>query len=492
MLLTFLNHQWTGFWRSRGKAGTVAAQLVMGFFILYIIGVAVLVGYSMEGLIEQFLPGKNVFEVFNGLILYYFALDFLMRIQLQELPTLSVVPYLHLNIPKRKLVSFLNISALFSAFNILPILLFFPFCIIQISGTFGSFASIMYLVTIFALMIFNNYAALYFKRLSIANLWIVIAGGSFIAAAGLLEYFKVYSITSLSNVIFRAIALQPATGFLFVVLAVAMFAINSRYLRNNLYMEELKSGETKKSSTDYPFLDRFGDAGTLAALEIKLILRNKRSRSTAFKGLIFLFYGLLMYKQKSIDENAFGLILFAALFMTGNLILVYGQFMFGWQSAEFDGLLANKVDIRTFIKAKFLLLTLSSTALTLVVSCYGFMSWKLVAIQLAAYLYNIGVGAVVVLYFATRNDKAIDLSKGANFNWQGVSATTMLLVLPMLLVPYLIYLPLSLLLHPYWGIAGLAIFGISGILSRNFWVSFLVDEFNKRKYTIAAGFREKS
>lgn len=492
MLLTFLSHQWTGFWRSRGKGGTIAAQLVMGFLILYIIGVAILVGYSMNSLIEHFLPGKDIIEVFNGVILYYFAIDFLMRIQLQELPTLAVVPYLHLNIPKRKLVSFLNIRALFSAFNILPLLLFFPFCIIEIGLSFGSSASMMYIVTIFALMVFNNYAALYFKRLSIVNIWVVIVGGAFLATIGLLEYFKVYSITSLSNIVFQRIALQPATGFLFVALAIAMFIVNARYLRNNLYIEELKSGETKKSSTDYPFLDRFGDAGTLAALEIKLILRNKRSRSTAFKGLIFLFYGFLMYKQSSIDKNEFGLILFAALFMTGNLILVYGQFMFGWQSAEFDGLLANKVEIKTFFKAKFLLLTLSATALTLIVSLYGLISWKLVAIELAAYLYNVGVGTVVVLYFATRNAKSIDLSKGSNFNWQGVSATTMLLVLPTLLVPYIIYFPLSFFFHPYWGIAGLAIVGLAGILSRNFWLGFLVNEFNKRKYTIAAGFREKS
>lgn len=256
-------------------------------------------------------------------------------------------------------------------------------------------------------------------------------------------------------------------------------------------MEELQSGEKKKSSTDYPFLDRFGDAGTLVAVEIKLILRNKRPRATVAKGLVFLCYGFLLYKQKAIEQNNFGPMLIAAVLMTGNTVLVYGQFMFGWQSAEFDGLLANKMDVKTFFKAKFLLLTLAATLLTIIVSFYGLMSWKILVMQIATYLYNIGASTIIVLYFATRNYKYIDLSKKASFNWQGVSAATMIMTLPLLLTPFLIYYGLSYF-NPYWGIAGLAITGLLGLLTRSFWTNFLVAEFNKRKHTIAAGFRERS
>ena len=132
-------------------------------------------------------------------------------------------------------------------------------------------------------------------------------------------------------------------------------------------MEELSTGEKRKSATDYPFLDRFGEVGTLAAMEIKLILRNKRSKSTVSKGPFFVFYGFLFYRPELLEKDQFGMMLFAAIFMTGNMIMLYGQFMFGWQSAEFDGLLANKTNIKTFLKSKFLLFTLSSTVLMIVV-----------------------------------------------------------------------------------------------------------------------------
>ena len=492
MLLTFLSHQWTGFWRSKSKSGTIAAQLVMGFLVLYLIVVSIFVGYNMRNIIEKMLPEQDVMVVFNGMILYYYAMEFLVRMQIQELPTLAIVPYLHLNIPKQKLVNFLNISALFSPFNILPVFIFFPFIIMNIHQDYGPFACFMYLLAILSLTVFNNYAALYFKRVSTGNMKIVLAGLLVLVIIGGMEYFKIFSIAAISNVVFHTIAGYPAAGITFILLGSAMFMINARFLKRNLYVEELKAGAEKKSSTDYPFLDRFGAAGTLAALEIKLILRNKRPRATVSKGLIFIFYGLLFYKKHAPGEDQFGMMLFAAEFMTGNMILLYGQFMFGWQSAEFDGLLANKTDIRTFFKAKLLLMTFASSVLTLVTSLYGLISWKLLLVQFAAYFYNIGIAAIIVLYFATRNYKYIDLKKSASFNWQGVGASSMLMSLPILLIPYVIYLPVSALANSYWGLAAIALSGIASLFARKLWLDKLVSAFNTRKYKIAAGFREQS
>jgi hypothetical protein len=491
MLNTFLSHQWTGFWRSRGKGTNIAVQIFMGLIILYLILCALGIGFFMDKMIASIFPNRNVFEVFNGFILYYFALEFLSRLQLQELPTLAIVPYLHLNIPKRKLVNFLNIRALFTPFNIIPLFLFAPFCIIRISTQYGAFAASMYLVAIFSLAIFNNYLALYVKRLSIANMRFVVVGILILATLGLLEYFKVFSIAALSNVVFQHIAATPSLALVFTALAALVFFINANFLRKNLYTEELSVGEKKKSSTDYPFLDRFGEVGTLAALEIKLILRNKRSKSTVSKGLIFIFYGFLFYKHSLIEKNQFGMMLFAALFMTGNMVLLYGQFMFGWQSAEFDGILTNKVSIRNFIKAKLLLFNLSATVLTLVVSLYGIISWKILVVQFAAYFYSLGIAPILVLYMATRNYKAIDLSKGSSFNFQGVGATSMLMGLPIFLIPYLFYLPGYYLHNPYWGLAALGITGLACFFTQSFWVDFLVRQFNQRKYKIAEGFRER-
>ena len=491
MLFTFLQHQWTGFWRSKSKGGHIVAQVFMALMIIYLLACAGAVGFFMSRMIPAFFPEKDLMEVFNGLILYYFAIDFILRLQMQELPTLAIVPYMHLNIPKHKLVNFLNFRSAFSAFNVFPIFIFVPFCLLHISNIFGIFTGIMYIVSILSLALFNNYFALYVKRLSIVNIAFVATGLTLLVTFGLLEYFKIFSIAALSNTVFSKIAVSPLLAFAFPVLAISTYIANAAYLRKNLYLEELKSGEEKKSSTDYPFLDRFGAAGALVALEIKLILRNKRTKSTVSKGLLFLFYGLLLYKKEMIQKEEFGMMIFAAVFMTGNIIMLYGQFMFGWQSAEFDGLLVNKLSIKDFIKAKFLLFTLSSTVLFVLASFYGLISWKILLIQSAAYLYSVGIATVMVLYMATRNYKAIDLSKGSSFNWQGVGATSMLMGLPIFLLPFVIFLPFYYMGSSYLGIFSLAGFGLIGCFTRNFWIDFLVKEFNKRKYKIAEGFRER-
>ncbi|MBG6235139.1 hypothetical protein IWX76_001707 [Pedobacter sp. CAN_A7] len=491
MLFTFLSHQWTSFLRSSGKGSSIAIQIFLGLLVLWILASATFIGMALEDLLPRLVPAVDPIVTFNGLILYYFAVDFLMRLQLQELPTLSIVPYLHLNIRKNKLVSFLNIRALFNAFNLIPIVLFFPFCLVNISEDYGTLTGGMYALAIFSLALFNNYLALYIKRLSMVNMPFVFGLLILLFSLAALEYYQVFSIAAVSNLIFQFITAQPAIGIIFPILAIAMFSWNASYLKNHLYVQELSTGEKRKTATDYPFLDRFGDVGTLAAMEIKLILRNKRSKSTVSKGLLFVFYGFLFYNGKRLENDDFGMMLFAGIFMTGNMILLYGQFMFGWQSSEFDGLMANRINLKTFIQSKFLLFTLSSTVLTIVVSLYGLISWKIVMIQLAGYLYSIGVASVLVLYMATRNYKYIDLSSGSSFNWQGVGTTSMLMSLPVLLLPYLIYIPLSHIGNPYLGIAGVAALGLAGIFTRSFWVDFLVKALKKRKYNIAQGFRER-
>lgn len=490
MLSTFLSHQWKSFWRSRNKAGSIAAQIVLGFFMLYFLVVAIGIGFWMTTLIDKFMPGINPAVVFNGLILYYFLLDLAIRIQMQDLPTLSVVPYLHLKISRKTIVNFLNLKSLVSFFNILPIFIFFPFIFINISSSAGTVGVLAYLVSIIGLTVFNNFLVLYIKRKAINNVAVFAAGIVVILGLAASDYYGFISIRDFSNLVFQNVAVYPILALIFPVAAFAVYYMNAKFLESNLYTEELSTKDDKKVSTDYPFLNNFGKAGELAALELKLILRHKRSRSSVIMGFLFLCYGFFFYRMPLIAGNEFGKMLFAAVFMTGITISVYGQFMYAWQSSHFDGLLSNKINYKDFIKAKFLLFTISSTLITVLSSFYGFMSYKLLILHAAAYIYNLGVGTVVVLYFANFNYKRLDITASASFNWQGVGATQWLLGLPLLLLPMIIYVPFGILNLPYWGLATIAFLGLVGLLMRNFWVDVIVRKFEKQRYKIAEGFRE--
>jgi hypothetical protein len=112
-------------------------------------------------------------------------------------------------------------------------------------------------------------------------------------------------------------------------------------------------------------------------------------------------------------------------------------------------------------------------------------------IHFVMYLWNLGVNTTIILFFANRNSRRIDLSKGAAFNWEGVGGTQWLISLPLFLTPFIIYLPFSLLHCPNLGIALLAIAGLSLIITRSFWINKLEADFYKRKFIIAEGFRNK-
>jgi hypothetical protein len=226
------------------------------------------------------------------------------------------------------------------------------------------------------------------------------------------------------------------------------------------------------------------------ANEIKLILRNKRPRSALTMSLFFLCYGLLFYGNPGMKNNEVFKV-FAGMFMTGIFMINYGQFMFSWQAAHFDGLMVSKISFSNFLKAKYLLFSVAATAAFVLTTPYVYFGWRVLLVHFMMYLWNMGVTATVVLYFANRNARRIDLSKGASFNWEGVGASQWLLSLGLMLPPLVIYIPLKLLGFPEVALAALGIIGLAGLLTRSFWIRILEADFHKRKFSILEGFRNK-
>ncbi len=94
-----------------------------------------------------------------------------------------------------------------------------------------------------------------------------------------LDYGNILSLRRFSDLLFSTIIANPYLSLLFVAVGVFAFVLNSKFLYRNLYLEELSSKRQEKVTTDYPIFNRFGRVGQLAALEFKLVLRHKRSRS---------------------------------------------------------------------------------------------------------------------------------------------------------------------------------------------------------------------
>lgn len=491
MITTFLGHELKAFWRSKNTGKSIAIRVVMALLILYLLVCIAIIGMLLNKFLANAFPHDDVVISFCGIILLYFLFDLVARMQLQELPTLRVQPYLHLRIKRNTVVSYLAFTAMLSVFNLWPIILFMPFILKVVLTDSGALPALAFILAILGFMLFNNYLALFIKRKANLNGWVFLVFVAMLALIITGDFkFHLYSVRNISYLYFGHLLSKPVLVLLPVALAAAMYYINFAYLKQNLYLEELSSRKVSayKSSTEFPLLSRFGKVGDLVANELKLIFRNKRPRSALVMGLFFMFYGLIFYTNKLSGQNMY---IFVGMFMTGIFIISYGQFMYSWQGAHFDGLLVSKINFRDFLKAKYLLFTMVSTVAFILTTPYAYFGWHIVLVHFVMYLWNIGINTTIVLFFANRNAKRIDLSKGASFNWEGVGATQMLISFPLMITPYVIYLPFSLFNHADIGLAMLAGTGIIFILTRDFWVKKLEEDFMQKRYTVAEGFRNK-
>jgi len=491
MTSTFIRHELKAFWRARNTGKSIAVHIVMGLLILYLLVCALSIGFFMDKGLKHFFPKDDLIVSFTGILLLYYLFELLSRMQIQELPTLRVQPYLQLAIKRNSLVSYLAFTSMLSFFNLWPLILFVPFIIKVVAVKKGGMIAFVFILSLLGFSIFNNYLALYIKRKASLNGWIFLISSLALVAIGVGDFkFHLYSIQGFSYLFFGHMMTHPLLVLIPILLAVVMYYINFLFLKDNLYLEELTKHKTlKKSTTEFPLLDRFGLIGDLVANELKLILRNKRPRSALVVSLFFLFYGLIFYKNPLLHEP---FKIFVGMFMTGIFIISYGQYMYGWQATHFDGIMVSKISFTDFLKAKYLLFTMVSTAAFILTIPYVYFGWRVVLVHFVMYIWNLGVNTNIILFFANRNSKRIDLSKGAAFNWEGVGATQLLLTFPLLLAPYIIYIPVKLLLGGNnWPLATLALIGLAGIFTRSYWIKALTADFYKRKFKIAEGFRNK-
>ena len=490
MTRTLIHHQWKAFWRSKNSGKSITIRVIMALLILYLFANLLLVSFFLDKILLSVFPNADVITAFASCLLYYFLLDVLTRFQMQELPTLSVKPYLNLDIKRRQIINYLSFISLASGFNLAPFILTLPFLIKIVLPQHGFQIFAGLLIAILGFTIFNHFFSLWLKRKVNLNAWWMLA---FLGVIGMLVFLDFYlhliSFSTISTFIFKGIIARPLLAVLPVLLGVAMYFINYFFLKSNLYLDELHSAAvSNKSFSDFPFLNRFGKLGDLVTNELKLILRNKRPKSAIMMSFFFLFYGLLFYSNPKLGSG-YGAAIFCGMFMTGIFIINYGQFMFSWQSSHFDGILSSRISIDDFFKSKFLLFTIFSTINLILTIPYAYFGWKIILIHFIMYLWNLGVNSLLVLYFANRNYKRIDLTKSASFNWEGVGASQWILSIPLLISPFVIFYPLQWLGYPDAGLAVIGLTGMTFIVTRQFWVNKLVGIFNEKRYTIAEGFR---
>ncbi|HZJ21344.1 MAG TPA: DUF5687 family protein, partial [Pricia sp.] len=121
-----------------------------------------------------------------------------------------------------------------------------------------------------------------------------------------------------------------------------------------------------------------------------------------------------------------------------------------------------------------------------------YFGWQALAINFACALYNLGVNLPVVLFFGSFNKKRIDLTKSAFGNMQGTSATQFLILIPLIVVPSILYFVLKTFVSFEAAIVTLSLLGIIGYALKKPLMDKITEGYRKRKYVMIAGFKEKN
>ena len=492
MFLTLLKLYLLKMVRSVSLSRKLVSSLVLLFIGFILLSNILVVGLSLDVIIQEVGGYQDVVGFINTYLIFFFLAELIYRFFLQKISPFDLQSYLHLPVGEFRIINFILLNSFISPLNIVGILLFAPIAMTKISVVYGITGSMYWLVTIVGLSWSIHWFMLWFKQKYGENIIsIAILFGCYLISIGGL-YWGWFNIGKWVAPFFE-IALQ--SWFPLVLVIAAGFGLYMQafwYYRNHAYIEELdQQRQNRLFGKSFSLFDGFGFAGTIADQELKLILRHKRPRTLLGLSPIFLLYGLIFYGDFNFSEGIPAITIFVGIFITGTFIMNYGQYFLSWNSAYFDFFTSKYKGIQALVTGKFLLFGIISAICFLLSIPYVYYGWQILLIHTATFIFNMGITIHFITYLALWKPKPIDINKGGLFNYEGMGMAQFLIIIPIAIVPYLIYLPFSWLLGDNVGLAVLAMTGIVGIIFYKQLIQLQVNRIRKKRYKIGTSFRQE-
>ena len=492
MYQTLFKHYWLQTVRSPGYYKNLVVNIFVGLTAVYFLAIFILVGLMLPRMLQEMAPQDDPAVIFNGSIIYALIALLLIRYVMQPLSRLNLESYQVLPVKRSALVAYLVLKPLLNPLNYIVLCLVIPFAVTGIYPVYGTAGAFRFIFIVLGLIWFNTLMAPLLKRqfsniLLGVMLFLLVAG-----ALAALEYFKIFSLFTLSQHLFGFLTDTPVVWISVWLLSLLAFLLNKFFFARNYYPEsfERKSKKIGTGARRFTFMERFGKIGELISLEIKLVLRHKRTKSTLYTALFFLLYGLIFYPNPIYNQNP-GWLLFVAIFVTGTGMLMFGQWIINWDGAHFDFLMTRDIDTHTYIRANYTLMLALCTVSFIVTTPYFLFGRQVILYHLVAFVYNAGVNIYVYLFAATLNTKRLELSRGSSMNMQGVSYKNFLVMVPLLVIPIALVGLFSLFSATYIALIIIALMGLAGILFRDALLGVIEKQFLRRKYALCTGFRKK-
>ncbi|MCV2485659.1 DUF5687 family protein [Flavobacterium sp. SH_e] len=486
MIKKFLYLEWKAFSRSASFGKNLAMKILIGFLMIYFslifIGMGVGAFYVLKEMKLEPLVTVNKF------LIYYFLLDLIIRLLLQSIPVLNIKPLLVLPFKKPTIVHFSLGKTALSFFNWVHALFFIPFSVVLILNGYDVVEIVFWHLGIMAMIYINNFLNIILsnidKLFAVFVVLIVVFGGA--------QYYKLFDITTFTTPFFQNFYDIDGVFLIPILVLIGLYVFTFKYFEKNLYLDAGLSVKHDVASTEnLTWLNQFGTLGTFLKNDIKLIKRNKRSKTTIVMSVIFLFYGLIFFAN---PHQPPAMHIFAGIFVSGGFLFVFGQFVPSWDSSYYQLMMTQNIPYRGYITAKWWLIVIVTFISTILASFYLFYGWEVYLTIVVGAIYNIGVNSHLVLLGGAFTKTPIDLSNagGAFGDKKAFNVNSMLLSLPKIFLPLLLY---WLGLHFADKTVALSLVagaGILGFIFKEKVFSLIEKRYKIEKYSTISAYKQKN
>lgn len=486
MIKKFIYLEWKAFIRSASFGKNLTMKIIIGFLMIYFslifIGMGVGAFYVLKDMKLEPLVTINKF------LIYYFLFDLIIRLLLQSIPVLNIKPLLVLPFKKPTIVHFSLGKTVLSFFNWVHALFFIPFSVVLILNGYDVVGIVFWHLGIMAIIYINNFLNIILSNIDkLFVVFVVII----LALAGA-QYYKLFDITTFTTPFFQNFYDIEGVFLIPILVLIVLHAFTFKYFKKNLYLDAGLSVKQDIASTEnLTWLNQFGTLGTFLKNDIKLIKRNKRSKTTIFMSFLFLFYGLIFFAN---SHQPAVMHIFAGIFVSGGFLFVFGQFVPSWDSSYYQLLMTQNVPYRGYITSKWWLIVIATFISTILASFYLFYGWEVYLTIVVGAIYNIGVNSHLVLLGGAFTKTPIDLSNagGAFGDKKAFNVNAMLLSLPKILLPLALYSIGLYLNNKNLGLGLVAGAGVLGFIFRDKVFSLIEKRYKIEKYSTINAYKQKS
>src|SRR5665648_53774 len=191
-MIELLIHQWKEKIRSPFWQKSIWLNIVLGILGVYLTLNVLLIGYFADVILKKVFIDADVVESFTRILFYYFAFDLIFRFFVQQIPTLSLQPYLTLPVQKSKLLHYPLIKSVSSFINVLALLLILPFFVKVICATNPPLFCIAWIITVLSLIATNNFLNFSLKKYFSKRPLLILL---LLAIVGLVIYLDVNTVS---------------------------------------------------------------------------------------------------------------------------------------------------------------------------------------------------------------------------------------------------------------------------------------------------------